>query len=199
MIGCDVRRRAFYAGQSTQTTQDPACTVYAGSHAEHLLQLYAGLYALHAAGLIQIKQRFGPDELRRRLGRTGLNDAGFYQDIVEHVALYAKRSFRRTAYGSNQEKFVPLGLNYAVYLDRTTYPELRKSLRQFDLSGLAAKQLFISLARYSLRSAGCSACPRWGFFVHRRATPLASEGDISGEGLGLGRNPRAGGGEPGNE
>jgi hypothetical protein len=152
----------------------PKCIIYACSHADHLTQLYAGLYALHEAGIIQVKQRFGPHHLRRRLGCTGVNDvifsrtlnglfvdvegaglvffevrdgANFYQDIVERVAIYAKRSFRRAAYASNRKKFVPLGLNYAVYLDRTTYPELTKSLRQFDASRLAAKQLFVSLAR----------------------------------------------------
>src|ERR1700704_1660748 len=37
----------------------PRCTIYAGEHSEHVLQIYAGLYALHAAGCIVLRQHFG--------------------------------------------------------------------------------------------------------------------------------------------
>src|ERR1700682_4038224 len=45
----------------------PACTIYAYSYSEHVLQIYAGLYALHQAGLIRVRQRFAAQDLQRRL------------------------------------------------------------------------------------------------------------------------------------
>jgi hypothetical protein len=149
------------------------CTVYARSLTQHVLQIYTGLYALHAAGLIELRQRFGARALRDRLGHPPL-DARFvaddlnglfvdvegaglaffdvrdggnsYSELADRVILYAKRSYRRGAYPS-PEKFVPMGLNYAVHPDRTIWHELVRSFRQLDRSGLAAKRLAISLAR----------------------------------------------------
>lgn len=152
----------------------PACTVYACSRSKHVLQIYAGLYALHQAGHIRLKQRFGPDALRQRLApgpidegvlstgangllvdveRAGLvffdvrDGANFYRHTAERALIYAKRSFRRSAYPSRPEKFVPLGLNYAVCLDRTTLPELTRVLAQLELSRAAGTQLAFALAR----------------------------------------------------
>jgi hypothetical protein len=152
----------------------PACTVYALESCDHLVQIYAGLYALQQAGHIRLKQRFSEDDLRRRLGSRSLDnglqsyaskglfvdiegaglvyfevrDGGnYFPEIADHVLVYAKRSFRGGAYGSKQEKFAPLGLNYAVFLDRTGYAELVHSLRQMQMSRPAAKRLLITLAR----------------------------------------------------
>jgi hypothetical protein len=149
------------------------CTVYARSLSDHVLQIYTGLYLLHAAGFIELRQRFGARALRDRLGRPPLAEklvagdlnglfvdiegvglvffdvrdgANSYGELAGRVALYAKRSYRRGAY-PGPEKFVPMGLNYAVHPDRTLSHELARSFRQLGRSGLAAKRLAISLAR----------------------------------------------------
>jgi len=149
------------------------CTVYARSLSNHVLQIYTGLYLLHAAGRIELRQRFGARPLRDRLGPPAL-DARFaaadlnglfvdiegaglvffdvrdggdcYGELAGRVALYAKRSYRPGAY-PGAEKFLPMGLNYAVHPDRTFWHELARSFRQLERSGLAAKRLAISLAR----------------------------------------------------
>jgi hypothetical protein len=151
----------------------PACTVYASSYCEHLLQIYAGLYALHEAGAIRVRQRFGAEPLRRRLGGmadakllspeagalvvdlegAGLvlfdvrDDAAEWTALSERLVLYAKRSFRSRAEGPEQAKFVPLGLNYAVSLDRATALELLRCIAQVDRSSLSRKRLLVALAR----------------------------------------------------
>lgn len=151
----------------------PACTVYAVSHSEHVLQIYAGLYALHEAGCIRVRQRFGAHELQRRLAARGddpvlsktLNGlfveiegvglvffdvrdgANYYPHILERLVLYAKRSFRRSLYAEQPEKFVALGLNYSIYLDRTSALEFARAVHQLDGTALTAKRLLISLAR----------------------------------------------------
>jgi hypothetical protein len=149
------------------------CTVYARSVSNHVLQIYTGLYLLHAAGLIELRQRFGARALGARLGGAPLEarfgdaelnglfvyvegaglvffdvrDGGnSYGELAERVALYAKRSYRRGAY-PRPEKFVPMGLNYAVHPDRTIWLELARSFRQLERSGPAAKRLALSLAR----------------------------------------------------
>jgi hypothetical protein len=149
------------------------CTVYARSLSDHVLQIYTGLYLLHAAGFIELRQRFGARALRDRLGRPPLAEklvagdlnglfvdidgvglvffdvrdgANSYGELAGRVALYAKRSYRRGAYPS-PEKFMPMGLNYAVHPDRTLRHELARSFGQLERSGLAAKRLAISLAR----------------------------------------------------
>ena len=151
----------------------PTCIVYACSHTKHTLQVYAGLYALHQAGHIRIRQRLSPQDLRRRLGSLPREDdvfrrkanvlfvdvdgrlacfdlrdgADYYRQVVDQVALYAKRSFRRSRYAASPDKFVPLGLNYAVFLDRATPLELAKAARQFDMSLERCKELAMTLAR----------------------------------------------------
>src|SRR5712671_2523043 len=146
------------------------CTVYARSLSDHVLQIYTGLYLLHAAGFIELRQRFGARPLRDRLGPPAL-DARFaaadlnglfvdiegaglvffdvrdggdcYGELAGRVALYAKRSYRPGAY-PGAEKFLPMGLNYAVHPDRTFWHELARSFRQLEPSGLAAKRLALS-------------------------------------------------------
>ncbi|TAK84939.1 MAG: hypothetical protein EPO20_12180 [Betaproteobacteria bacterium] len=128
----------------------------------------------HEAGRILLKQRFGPNHLRRRLPHLVPDDpvfstsanvlfvdvegarlvcmdvrdgANYYGQVADKVVLYAKRSYRTGEYGANCEKFVPLGLNYSALLDRTTLSELANSLAQLRLSSQAFKRLVISLAR----------------------------------------------------
>jgi hypothetical protein len=152
----------------------PVCTVYALSNSDHLVQIYAGLFALSRAGHIRLRQRFAVKCLRQRLSGVPVDEevfsdaangvfvdiegaglvyfetrdcGNYYPEIADHVLLYAKRSFRSGDYGTKSEKFVPLGLNYSVYLDRAGYAELAQSLRKFGLSRLALKRLAISLAR----------------------------------------------------
>ncbi len=175
----------------------PSCTVYACSTTQHTLQIYAGLYALHAAGRIRLKQRFGVDTLKSRLAWLAPGDpvfspmvnalfldiedvglvcvdvrdgANYYGQVVDRVSLYAKRSFRPAEYGAQRGKFVPLGLNYAAFLDRTTWHELVRTLAQLDLSSRAAKRLVIVLARLfpmvgdaldvpTVRSLSCAPIP----------------------------------------
>jgi hypothetical protein len=150
------------------------CTVYAPVHSEHVLQIYAGLYALHESGDIRVRQRFAAADLQRRLADTGIDyttfgeslhgllvdlegaglvffdvrDGGNYRgDIMDAVAVYAKRAFLPSPHPEHRKKLIPLGLNYSVYHDRTTALELVKSIRQSALSPLGPKQLAISLLR----------------------------------------------------
>jgi hypothetical protein len=150
----------------------PACTVYATSYCEHLLQIYAGLYALHEAGVIRVRQRFGREALRRRLGGladarllapeagalvvdiedAGLaffdvrDDAGGWMALSDRLLVYAKRSFRPGRF-PGPATFLPLGLNYAVSLERSAGLELVRCLVQLDRSSLARKRLLVALAR----------------------------------------------------
>jgi hypothetical protein len=152
----------------------PACTVYAPVHSEHVLQIYAGLYALHEAGDIRVRQRFAAADLERRVAGTSIDytnfgeslhgllvdvedaglvffdvrDGGNYRvDIMDAVDVYAKRAFLPSPNPDHSEKLIPLGLNYSVYHDRTTGLELAKSIRQSPLSPAGAKRLAISLLR----------------------------------------------------
>jgi hypothetical protein len=152
----------------------PECTVYALSNADHTFQIYAGLYALHRAGCIRLRQRYARHELVSRLAPVPLqgerwakamgnlfvdvegvglvffdirDSAGYFPEIVDRLALYAKRSFRRADYAASPGKFVPLGLNYSVYTDRACPAELVKSLTQLDGSRMSAKHFLVSLAR----------------------------------------------------
>jgi hypothetical protein len=152
----------------------PECTVYACSQSEHVLQIYAALYGLHESGQIRLRQRFSLDALRARLAAAGgagerldaelhgllaevegaglvffdvRDDADYYRGIADAVALYAKRSFRSGAYGRHAARFVPLGLNYSVYPDRTGAPELLRTLRQLELTARGAKRIAFALAR----------------------------------------------------
>lgn len=148
----------------------PRCILYARSASDHVLQVYAGFYALHAAGAIELRQRFGARALGARLSPPPI-DARFlssrldglfadvegaglvffdmrdggnsYSELAARVALYAKRSCPPGRGG----KVVPLGLNYAVYPDRTRWPELVRAAYRFDGSALAAKRLALSLVR----------------------------------------------------
>jgi hypothetical protein len=149
------------------------CTVYARSRMEHVLQIYAGLYSLHAARVIDLRQRFDAQALAARLGRTPLDgrflaedlnglfvdiegtglaffdvrDSGAsYGELCERVTVYAKRSYLQGAY-PRPEKFVPMGLNYAVHTDRTLWPELLRALRQIEGSRASATRLALALAR----------------------------------------------------
>jgi hypothetical protein len=151
----------------------PRCTVFATSRTDHTLQLYSGLYALRDAGCIRLRQRHGRGALIRRLAPAPLEGArldkvlenmfvdvdgaglvffdvrdsgAWFPEIAQRVVLYAKRSFRSGACGS-ATKFVPLGLNYSVCLDRTCAAELVKSIAQLDASAFSVKRLVMSLVR----------------------------------------------------
>ncbi len=151
----------------------PRCTVFTTSRADHTLQLYSGLYALRDAGCIRLRQRHGRAAVMRRLAPAPLEggrldkaldslfvdvdgaglvffdvrDSGAWSpEIAERVVLYAKRSFRSGAYG-NAGRFVPLGLNYSVCLDRTCAAELVKSIAQVDGSAFSVRRLVMSLVR----------------------------------------------------
>lgn len=152
----------------------PSCTLYVYPHSEHVSQIYAGFYALRESGGVTVRQAYDPAELRRRLAGTAIDcrsfdeslhgllvgidgaglaffdvrDAGAYRrEILDEVAVYAKRSFHRGAPGPNAHRAIPLGVNYPVYLDRATALELVKSLRQLDRSKCAVRRFCYSLAR----------------------------------------------------
>ncbi len=152
----------------------PSCTLYVYPHSEHVSQIYAGFYALRESGSLTVRQAFDPAELRRRLAGTAIDcksfddslhgllvgidgaglvffdvrDGGSYRrEILDEVAVYAKRSFHRGAPGPNASRAVPLGVNYPVYLDRATGLELVKALRQLDNSKRSVKRFCYSLAR----------------------------------------------------
>jgi hypothetical protein len=168
-------KRSLALGEVCQALSraKPKCTLYAFSYSEHVLQIYAGLYALHEAGVIALEQRFAADDLVRRLGkpvdakffsnalnglfvdvdgaglvffdvRDGIN---YYADIADDLVLYAKRSFRQGAFQPARARFVPLGLNYSIYPDRTRMLELERTLKQLELSMLSLKRLAIALVR----------------------------------------------------
>src|SRR3954469_5536646 len=59
----------------------PLCTVYAPVHSEHVLQIYAGLYALHESGTIRVRQRFAAAELRQRVAGTGIDATKFGEGL----------------------------------------------------------------------------------------------------------------------
>jgi hypothetical protein len=152
----------------------PSCTLYVYPHSEHVSQIYAGFYALRESGSVTVRQAFDPAELRRRLAGTAIDcksfddslhgllvgidgaglvffdvrDSGTYRrEILDEVAVYAKRSFHRGAPGPNARRAVALGVNYPVYLDRATGLELVKALRQLDKSRPSVKRFCYSLAR----------------------------------------------------
>jgi hypothetical protein len=152
----------------------PSCTLYVYPHSEHVSQIYAGFYALRESGSVTVRQAFDPAELRRRLAGTAIDcksfddslhgllvgidgaglvffdvrDSGTYRrEILDEVAVYAKRSFHCGAPGPNARRAVALGVNYPVYLDRATGPELVKALRQLDKSRSSVKRFCYSLAR----------------------------------------------------
>jgi hypothetical protein len=152
----------------------PSCTLYVYPHSEHVSQIYAGFYALREAGSATLRQAFDPAEVRRRLAGTAIDcrsfdeslhgllvgidgaglvffdvrDGGSYRrEILDEVAVYAKRSFHRGAPGPNAGRAVPLGVNYPVYLDRATSLEVVKALRQLDKSKRSVRRFCYSLAR----------------------------------------------------
>ncbi|HZR68540.1 MAG TPA: hypothetical protein VFB01_05710 [Burkholderiales bacterium] len=152
----------------------PLCTVFATSRTDHTVQLYSGLYALRDAGCIRLRQRHARAAAMRRLGAEPIErsrltkvlenllvdvegaglvffdvrDSGaWFPEVAERVALYAKRSFRSGAYGGARGRFVPLGLNYAVVLDRTCAAELVRALAQVDGSAFSLKRVCLSLVR----------------------------------------------------
>src|SRR5215208_3346516 len=59
----------------------PVCTVYAPIHSEHVLQIYAGLYALHESGRIRVRQRFAAADLQQRLAGTGIDYTNFGESL----------------------------------------------------------------------------------------------------------------------
>ena len=152
----------------------PSCTLYVYPHSEHVSQIYAGFYALRESGSVALRQAFDPAELRRRLAGTAIDcrsfddslhgllvgidgaglvffdvrdGGGYRREILDEVAIYAKRSFHRAVPGPNARRAVPLGVNYPVYLDRATALELVKALRQLDKSKRAVRRFCYSLAR----------------------------------------------------
>jgi len=169
----------------------PLCRIYARSCSHHVSQIYAGFDALCQAGQIRVTQHFGREALRRRLGAGPVDEgalstatngvlvdvdgaglvffdvrdgANFYSDIAERVLIYAKRSFRRSAYAARPERFVPLGLNYSVCLERTTLHELRRVFAQLDGSRRAAIQLAFALARTLPGLGPAAGAPTLGAF-----------------------------------
>lgn len=176
----------------------PRCIVYATSRTDHTLQLYSGLYALRDAGCIALRQRHGRPALMRRLrpaplegGRldkaldnlfvdvegTGLvffdvRDSGaWFPEIADRVSIYAKRSFRSGACKGPSGRFVPLGLNYAVVLDRTCASELARALAQLDGSAFSVKRMCLSLVRVVPRLGAALAAPT----VSRLSAPPAPD------------------------
>lgn len=106
----------------------PRCVVYASTRSDHVLQVYAGLHALHAAGSIALSWRpFPHPMLGEQPGAGELNGLLVELDgmpvffdvrdgpgcfpLLEDVALYAKRSF----HAGLPAHCVPLGLNYVVH------------------------------------------------------------------------------------
>ena len=166
--------------------EKPQCTVFAASRTDHTLQLYAGLYALRDAGCIRLRQRHGRAAASRELAPAVLEarrldkaldnllvdvegrglvffdvrDSGaWFPDIAGRAALYAKRSFRGGAYAGAPGKFVPLGLNYAVVLDRACAAELARSIAQLDGSAFSAKRICLSLVRLAPRLGAALGAP----------------------------------------
>jgi hypothetical protein len=150
----------------------PRCIVYVGEHTEHVLQLYAGLYLLHAQGCIALHQTFAPAPpsahphgLFIDLEGAGLvyfdvhDGANFDAALLQRVSLYAKRAYRSSVHGPAGARLVPLGLNYAAYTDYTGLLELARTLKQLELDGAGGKRLAIALVRLVPRLGGALGLP----------------------------------------
>src|SRR3954465_2332537 len=59
----------------------PRCVVHVFPHSEHVTQIYAGLYALHASGRAVGRQSFDPAALRRRLAGSGVDGRLFNEKL----------------------------------------------------------------------------------------------------------------------
>jgi hypothetical protein len=140
----------------------PRCTIHVGARSEHVLQIYAGLYALHAEGCVAVRQRFAvEDEVVRGNPHGVLVDvegagsvyfdvhdgANYLPDVLARVTLYAKRAYRASVHGAAGSRLVPLGLNYAAYTDRTGLLELARTLKQHERTRDGTKRLAIALVR----------------------------------------------------
>jgi hypothetical protein len=155
-------------------THKPDCTLYSVSDEAHTAPIYAGLYALHCEGLIKLRQRFRGADLQGRLpdlpgthklldrsaaalfvdvNGVGLvcfdvRDGGsYYDEVLPHVALYAKRSFH--SHDAWAHKTMALGLNYAAYHDRTSLAEWAKTISRAQMSGQFIKHLARAFSRAS--------------------------------------------------
>jgi glycosyltransferase involved in cell wall biosynthesis len=153
----------------------PRCTIYVCPHFEHVLQIYAGLYALHAEGCIAVRQRFAPalpvsppHGLFVEVEGAGLvyfdvhDGANFQPEVLERVALYAKRAYRASMHRAAGERLVPLGLNYSIYTERAGFLELAKALRRLRLTRTATKRFGITLARLVPGMGGALGLPTVG-------------------------------------
>jgi hypothetical protein len=153
----------------------PRCTVYVGAHSKHVLQIYAGLYMLHAQGCIAVRQRFdaqplGPHAHGLLVEVQGAgpvyfdvhDGANYLPDVLEHTALYAKRGYRASVHRAAGPRLVPLGLNYAVYADHAGGPELERALRQLEPTREAAKRLAAALVRLPPGLGGALGMPTVG-------------------------------------
>jgi hypothetical protein len=158
--------------QSFLSRARPRCTVYVGAHTGHVLQLYAGLYLLHAQGCIRLHQSFKaappsahPYGLFVEVEGAGLvyfdvhDGANFDAALLQRVSLYAKRAYRSSVHGPAGARLVPLGLNYAAHTDRTGLLELARTLRQLELDAAGAKRLAIALVRLVPRLGGALGLP----------------------------------------
>ena len=138
----------------------PRCTIHVGTHSQHVQQIYAGLYMLHAQGCIRVRQRFGEQPLGAHA--HGLladvegagwvyfdvhDGANYLPGVLERTVLYAKRAYRGGVHRAAGSRLVPLGLNYAVYADRAGGLELARALRQLEPSRESAKRLAAALIR----------------------------------------------------
>jgi hypothetical protein len=97
----------------------PRCVLHAASRSDHVMQIFAGLHALHARGWIRLARRnAGEDVAGVQVEVEGagpvffdVRDGPDLYPAVEHVRLYAKRSFRPGL----PAHCIPLGLNYALH------------------------------------------------------------------------------------
>lgn len=152
----------------------PICTVYAHCTSKHVQQIYTGLYALNEIGAIRLKQSFNINVIQNKFkvntGKKGLfsktanglfvdieglglifldvrDSSDFYMELLDHVAVYAKRSFRCSQHTSTFTKFIPFGLYFPIFPDRTSFLEMQRMYKQYDFSLSSTKQLISSLAR----------------------------------------------------
>jgi hypothetical protein len=177
----------------------PRCAVHVGAHSGHVLQIYAGLYMLHAQGCIALRQRFDDEECRTRphgllveVEGAGpvyfdVHDSASYRtEVFERTVLYAKRAYRASVHRAAGARLVPLGLNYSVYTDCAGSLELARTLRQLEPTREGARRLAATLLRLvpglggalglptvgALRDAPSEAGPARAIFLARTWDPL---------------------------
>ena len=153
----------------------PRCNVRVGAHSGHVLQIYAGLYMLHAEGCIVLRQRFDDAECRAQphgvlvevegAGRVyfDVHDGANYRpEVLARSVLYAKRAYRSSVHRAAGERLVPLGLNYAVYTDHAGALELARALKLLEPTREGAKRLAATLVRVVPGLGGALGLPTVG-------------------------------------